>query len=156
MPERLSKAQRSKIMGRVRSINTTPEIAVRRALHSAGFRFRLHRKDLPGTPDVVLRKHRLCLFINGCFWHRHRGCSRATFPATNEEFWTTKFKRTQERDKVALQELDQLGWRTLIIWECETKNPVAIIRVVKRFLGFRKQYPSRTGRRMPKTRRVSD
>lgn len=109
-------------MGRVKGKNTTPELRVRKLLHKMGCRFRLHRKDLPGKPDIVLPKHRLCIFVNGCFWHQHPGCSRATIPVSNVEFWRKKLQRTRVRDLQNITELTGLGWRTLLIWECETKD----------------------------------
>ena len=122
------KETRSAIMSRVRSKNTRPEITVRRALHGAGFRFRLHRSDLPGTPDLVFPRHRLALFVHGCFWHRH-GCKRTTMPATNQEFWSEKFRRTAERDKGALRELGESGWAVAVIWECQLE--AGITRLVE-------------------------
>lgn len=109
-------------MGRVKGKNTTPELRVRKLLHNMGYRFRLHRKDLPGKPDIVLPKYRLCIFVNGCFWHQHPGCPRATTPSSNVDFWNTKLMRTKERDHQNITALSKSGWRTLVIWECETKN----------------------------------
>lgn len=109
-------------MRRVRSIDTTPEKKVRSLLHKLGFRFRLHRSDLPGKPDVVLPKLRAVVFMHGCFWHRHEGCSRATTPSSRQEYWLPKFKRTVERDRKNQEELRQKGWNVVIIWECETKD----------------------------------
>ena len=119
---------RSAIMSRVRSKNTKPEIEVRKALHTAGFRFRLHRSDLPGNPDLVLPRYRLALFVHGCFWHRH-GCKRTTMPATNKEFWSQKFCRTLERDRKAMNELAGFGWSTTVIWECQLQ--AGISRVIE-------------------------
>lgn len=123
MTSQADKEARSAIMAKVRSKNTKPEIAVRRAIHRAGFRFRLHRSDLPGNPDVVFPRHRLALFVHGCFWHRH-GCKRTTMPATNKEFWSEKFRRTLERDKRALKELEEIGWKTAVIWECQLETGI--------------------------------
>ena len=114
----VDKKTRSAIMAKVRAKDTKPELEVRRAIHGAGFRFRLHRSDLPGKPDVVFPRHRLALFVHGCFWHRH-GCKRATMPATNREFWSEKFRRTMERDQKALKDLEEIGWDTAVIWECQ-------------------------------------
>lgn len=125
--DRLTAESRSRIMGRIRSSNTKPEIAVRKLAHSLGLRFRLHRRDLPGTPDLVFPRHRLAVFVHGCFWHRHRGCNRASVPSTNAEFWIKKFERNAERDKVAFRSLRDLGWAVLVIWECELKRE-AIVR----------------------------
>ena len=118
MTNRTDAAARSAIMSRVRSKNTGPEIKVRQALHRAGFRFRIHRSDLPGTPDLVLSKYRLAVFVHGCFWHRH-GCKRTTMPATNRQFWSEKFRRTVDKDARVLRELAETGWTTAVIWECQ-------------------------------------
>lgn len=120
--DRLTPEKRSEVMRKVKGKNTTPELCVRKLLHRMGYRFRLHRKDLPGRPDIVLPKYRLCIFVNGCFWHQHSGCPRATIPASNTAFWKAKLTRTRDRDRQNIAELSRLGWRTLVIWECETKN----------------------------------
>ncbi|MBS4095447.1 MAG: DNA mismatch endonuclease Vsr [Sulfuricella sp.] len=109
-------------MSAVHGKNTTPEIKVRKVLHALGFRFRLHKKDLPGKPDVVLAKYRTCIFVHGCFWHQHPGCKRASRPTSNVEFWSRKLQGNIERDKNNLSKLRHLGWRAIVIWECETKN----------------------------------
>ena len=124
--DKLSPEQRSQNMAAVKGKNTTPEIRVRRMLHKMGYRFRLHRKDLPGKPDIVLPRHRRCIFVNGCFWHQHPGCKRATIPEFNREFWVKKFQGTLERDERAENELIAQGWCVCIIWECETKNEVLL------------------------------
>ena len=121
-------------MAAVKGKNTAPEIRVRQMLHKMGFRFRLHRKDLPGKPDLVLPKYRLCIFVHGCFWHQHPGCKRATIPESNQEFWLTKFQGTLKRDKQAEKELRQQGWRVCIIWECETKKEESLDRVIHRYM----------------------
>jgi DNA mismatch endonuclease, patch repair protein len=110
-------------MGRVRSKGTSPEMAVRRALHAAGHRFRLHRKDLPGNPDLVLPRYRLAVFVHGCFWHWH-GCKRSRMPAANRDYWTAKIERNVQRDKVKRADLEKLGWRPWIIWECEIRHGI--------------------------------
>ena len=109
-------------MRRVRSTNTTPEKKVRSLLHKLSFRFRLHRNDLPGKPDIVLPKHCTVIFVHGCFWHRHQGCPRATTPSSRQEYWLPKFGRTVERDKKNQQLLGQKGWNVVVVWECETKD----------------------------------
>ena len=91
-----------------------------------GFRFRLHRKDLPGTPDVVLPRYRTVIFVHGCFWHRHPGCKKASMPQTNREFWEKKLARNVERDAEVIRELTRTGWRVLVVWECELKNHEAL------------------------------
>jgi DNA mismatch endonuclease (patch repair protein) len=113
-------------MGRIRGKNTTPEMVVRRAAHRLGLRFRIHLRDMPGTPDIVLRKHGLAIFVHGCFWHRHEGCRRCTTPKTRTEFWNEKFRKNVERDQRDADALRQLGWKVLIIWECQTKSPKAL------------------------------
>ncbi len=119
---------RSAIMKRVRSANTAPEMQVRSMLHRQGFRFSLHRRDLPGAPDIVLPKHRTAVFVHGCFWHRHRNCKRATTPASRPEYWLPKFERTVARDKSNLRRLRKLGWRVVVVWECELKHPERVLR----------------------------
>jgi DNA mismatch endonuclease (patch repair protein) len=114
--------QRSALMARVKTANTAPEIAVRRWLHKAGYRFRLHRRDLPGRPDIVLPRHRLVIFVHGCFWHRHPHCRHASLPRTRTDFWEEKFARNVARDLAVQEELRHLGWRVLIVWECETRK----------------------------------
>lgn len=113
---------RSALMGRIRGKNTTPEMVVRQAAHRLGLRFRIHRRDMPGTPDIVLRKHSLVIFVHGCFWHRHEGCRRCTMPKTRIDFWNQKFKKNVERDRRDEDALRKRGWNVLIIWECQTKN----------------------------------
>lgn len=113
--------ERSALMAKVRQRHTGPERAVRSQLHRMGFRFRLHRRDLPGSPDIVLPRYRLAIFVHGCFWHRHAGCSRATTPKTRVEFWQEKFRRNIERDVLVQKRLEELGWTVKIIWECQTK-----------------------------------
>lgn len=122
----LSPEQRRRTMSAVKSRNTTPELVVRRILHKAGFRFRLHRKDLPGHPDIVLPKYRVVIFVNGCFWHQHPGCEHADRPSTRQDYWFPKLERNVERDRKHLSELHSLGWNILVIWECETKDKAAL------------------------------
>jgi DNA mismatch endonuclease (patch repair protein) len=106
------------MMSGIRGKNTRPEIAVRRYLHARGFRFRLHRRDLPGKPDIVLPKYRTAIFVHGCYWHRHEGCKYATTPSTNREFWQQKFHENVERDRRHQAQLADAGWNVLVIWEC--------------------------------------
>lgn len=135
--DRLSPEKRSEVMRQVKGKNTTPELCVRKLLHEMGFRFRLHSKDLPGKPDIVLPKYRLCILVNGCFWHQHLGCPRATIPASNFDFWKAKLSRTRERDRQNITELSKLGWRTLVIWECETKNTEKLRLILGHLAGAR-------------------
>lgn len=112
----------TKKMKAVRQKNTGAEVITRKLLHRLGLRFRLHRKDLPGSPDVVLPKHQTVIFIHGCYWHRHPGCKYASTPKTNQNFWLPKFQRNVERDARKEEALRALGWRVLIVWECETRD----------------------------------
>ncbi len=112
--------QRSWNMSRIRSKNTKPEKLIRSFLHKNGFRFRLHVKTLPGHPDIVLPKFKTAIEVRGCFWHRHKGCKKATVPLSNVEFWTNKFLENEARDKRVANELKELGWNLIVIWECET------------------------------------
>ncbi|NMZ29607.1 DNA mismatch endonuclease Vsr [Pseudomonas protegens] len=113
---------RSSIMRAVPQKNSKPELLVRSLLHSLGLRFRIHRKDLPGTPDIVLPRYRAVIFIHGCFWHRHPGCRYATTPKTRQEYWLPKFEANVQRDVRKETQLEELGWRVLIVWECETRD----------------------------------
>ena len=114
--------QRSRNMSAIKSKNTKPEIAVRKLLHSMGYRFRLHRKDLPGSPDIVLPKYKTVIFVHGCFWHRHENCKYASNPKTRQEFWEAKFRENINRDKLNQENLSSNGWKIIIVWECEIKD----------------------------------
>jgi DNA mismatch endonuclease (patch repair protein) len=120
--DRLTPAGRSANMAAIRGKNTRPELVVRKLLHKLGFRFRLHRKDLPGSPDIVLPKYNLVVFVHGCFWHRHEGCNRANIPKSRVEYWQAKFARNIERDYRQRMQLKELGWMVLTLWECEATN----------------------------------
>lgn len=126
MVDRLTPPDRSRLMARVKSRNTAPELAVRRALHAVGLRFRLHRRDLPGRPDIVLPKFRTAIFVHGCFWHGH-DCRRGTLPVSNAEFWRAKISRNRERDTVAAEALVQAGWSVETVWQCELKEASAAL-----------------------------
>ena len=130
----LTPEKRSWNMGRIRSKNTKPEIIVRSILHHLGYRFRIHRRDLPGTPDIVLPKYNSIIFVHGCFWHRHPGCSCAYMPKSRMEFWEQKFTDTIKRDERTMDALTKLGWKVLIIWECELKEPEAVVKKLESFL----------------------
>ncbi len=121
MTDIVSKQKRSQMMSRVRSKNTTPEKTVRSWLHKKGFRFRLHRKNLPGKPDIVLPKYKATIFVHGCFFHHHEGCKLAYIPKTRTEWWLEKFAKNRSRDKANQQELEELNWNVLVIWECEVR-----------------------------------
>lgn len=108
-------------MRAVKRSNTKPELIVRKLLHSLGLRFRLHVADLPGTPDILLPKHRTIIFVHGCFWHRHPNCRYASSPKTRQEFWSSKFAANVQRDANKEALLKTLGWRVLVVWECETR-----------------------------------
>lgn len=110
------------MMAAVRSKNTKPELLVRSLLHRLGYRFRLHRRDLPGSPDIVLPRLRTCIFVHGCFWHRHQGCKATTTPKTRVEFWSEKFERNIERDARNEARLRELGWSPFVVWQCETRD----------------------------------
>jgi DNA mismatch endonuclease (patch repair protein) len=114
--------QRSRNMSAIKSKNTKPEIKVRKLLHSMGYRFRLHSKDLPGSPDIVLPKYKTVIFVHGCFWHRHENCKYASTPKTRKEFWNKKFTENKKRDSEIQEKIKILDWRSVVIWECETKN----------------------------------
>lgn len=119
----LSPRARSALMSKVRDRNTGPELRVRSIVHRMGLRFRLGRRDLPGKPDFVLPKHRLAVFVHGCFWHRHPGCKRASTPRTRTEFWQAKFDANIERDARLIGDLEKLGWRSVVVWECDLRDP---------------------------------
>lgn len=126
MADRLSPFERSENMRRVKGKDTDPELIVRRALHAMGLRFRLHRKDMPGRPDIVLPGRRTVIFVHGCFWHRHEGCKRATMPVQRSEFWDAKFNRTIARDREQIAALTALGWRVTVLWECNVRKSAAL------------------------------
>jgi DNA mismatch endonuclease (patch repair protein) len=133
--DHLDPQARSLLMGRVKRTGTKAELTVRSIAHRLGYRFRCDRGDLPGRPDIVFPGRRSVVFVHGCFWHRHEGCSKATMPKTNEDFWATKFAQNAARDRGALHELSRLGWQALVIWECETRRPEEVASRLKGFLG---------------------
>ncbi len=122
MTDIVNAEKRSEIMSRIKGRNTTPELVIRRIAHGLGFRFRLHRRDLPGSPDLVFPRYRTVVFVHGCFWHRHYGCRYAYHPKSRIQFWTKKFEENVARDERNEAALRSLGWRVLVIWECETKD----------------------------------
>jgi DNA mismatch endonuclease (patch repair protein) len=121
MVDVLTKDQRRLNMSRIRNANTAPELLLRRGLHKRGFRFRLHRKDLPRCPDLTLPKYKSAIFVNGCFWHGHN-CPMFRVPATRQEFWTAKIQKNRDRDAFVLSSLGEMGWRTFVLWECAVKG----------------------------------
>lgn len=134
MPDVFTPSQRSRIMSRVRQRDTTPEVKVRRLLHRLGYRFRLHRKDLPGKPDIVLPKHKAVVFVHGCFWHGHTGCRRAARPTSNAAFWNSKLDKNLARDARVEAELSNLGWRVLTIWQCQVRDVAKLQHSIECFL----------------------
>lgn len=124
--------QRSRIMQAVKSKDTTPEMRVRRLLHKLGYRFRLHRRDLPGCPDIVLPRLRKAIFVHGCFWHAH-GCAKGQPPKSRQDYWLPKLEANVKRDGAKIEQLKQLGWQVLVVWQCETKD---IDRLTHRLQAF--------------------
>jgi DNA mismatch endonuclease, patch repair protein len=126
----VSSDKRSAMMTNIKSRNTRPELAVRRDAHRLGLRFRLHRRDLPGYPDIVFPGKRTVVFVHGCYWHRHTGCKFAFIPKSNVEFWQKKFQNNVARDLRVRQELEDRGWKVITIWECETKDQKMVVDVL--------------------------
>lgn len=131
--------RRSEIMSRVRGEGTRPELAVRRLVHGLGYRYRLHAKRLPGRPDLVLARHRKVIFVHGCFWHRHPGCPLSRTPKSRVEFWRAKLDGNRERDLRKQRELRDLGWASLVVWECELNDLDSVAERVTRFLEDRRE-----------------
>jgi DNA mismatch endonuclease, patch repair protein len=131
----LTREQRSARMGLVKGKNTRPEVVVRRAVWTLGYRYRLHSPSMPGKPDIVLPRMRKVIFVHGCFWHRHPGCARTRTPRTRVPFWTRKFEENVLRDRSVRAKLARAGWRSLVIWECVSENPTALARRLLAFLG---------------------
>jgi DNA mismatch endonuclease (patch repair protein) len=135
MADFVTPEKRSDIMRGVKQSSTEPELLVRRALHAKGFRFRLHRKDLPGKPDIVLPRYKKAIMVHGCFWHQHKGCKDGRVPTSNTAYWGPKLERNVERDAEKAAALRALGWRVVVIWECEARTPARLARIVEaRFL----------------------
>jgi DNA mismatch endonuclease (patch repair protein) len=134
MTDVFSKEKRSLIMSRVRGHDTKAEILVRSVVHRMGFRFRIHRRDLPGSPDIVLPRHGKVIFVHGCFWHGHKRCSRSKRPTTNMSFWNEKLDGNIKRDKRFQRTLRRMGWKVLVVWECETRESEILLRKLERFL----------------------
>jgi len=135
MVDTLTKRERSERMGRVKGADTKPEMVVRRLVHAMGYRYRLHGRDLPGKPDIVFRSRKKVIFIHGCFWHRHPGCKLARIPKTRLDFWVPKLEGNRERDIRNQQALGQMGWRYLVIWECEIGDRGDLENRILEFLG---------------------
>jgi DNA mismatch endonuclease (patch repair protein) len=134
MADFVSPEKRSKIMRGVKQSHTGPEVLVRKTLHSAGYRFRLHRKDLPGRPDIVLPRYGVVIMVNGCFWHQHVGCKEGRVPLSNREYWERKLARNVERDREQSAALCDLGWRVLTVWECQTRDAETLDSLLAAFL----------------------
>ena len=126
MPDTISKEKRSWNMSRIRSKNTKPELIVRSMLHNYGIRFRIHTSDLPGKPDISNKKKKFVIFVNGCFWHQHKGCKRASIPKSIRDYWLPKFEMNQLKFKENKKKLLDQGWKIVIVWECETKNEILL------------------------------
>ncbi|MBI9077008.1 MAG: DNA mismatch endonuclease Vsr [Desulfatibacillum sp.] len=134
MTDNLTIKQRKHTMTRVRSKGTGPELIVRRTVFRLGYRYRLHRKDLPGKPDLVFAGRRKIIFVHGCFWHGHEGCPASRRPASNVDYWEKKLDRNMERDRRNIEQLEKEGWRVLVIWECQTKEGKHLERIIQHFL----------------------
>lgn len=134
MVDSVSPEVRSRIMAQVRSKDTKPELTVRRFLHGLGFRYRLHGKDLPGRPDLVFRSRRKAIFVHGCFWHGHANCEKARLPSSNRDYWLTKMTRNRERDERNIALLQESGWETMVVWECELADMETVSRDLIAFL----------------------
>ena len=134
MVDKLTPERRSALMSRVRGKDTVPELIVRRMVHAEGYRYRLHRKGLPGKPDLVFPGRRKAVFVHGCFWHGH-GCKIGRLPKSRAEYWEPKIARNRERDAQNRAELESLGWQILTVWQCETKDAEALNRRIGEFLG---------------------
>lgn len=130
-----SKEKRSEVMKKIKGKDTKPEKTLRSALFSKGYRFRIHRKDLPGNPDIVLSKYKTAIFVHGCFWHYHEGCREGRIPSTNTEFWNNKLSKNIERDKWNIKSLEESGWKVIVIWECEIEKNIteSISKLIKIF-----------------------
>ncbi len=143
---------RSALMSRVHGKNTKPEMAVRRLARALGYRFHLHDSELPGTPDLIFPKLRKVIFVHGCFWHRHRGCSRTTTPKTRAAYWKEKFRQNIKRDAAKERTLKSLGWNVLVVWECETFDPGTLSDRIVAFLSNRRNRKIKSRKDKPKRR----
>jgi DNA mismatch endonuclease (patch repair protein) len=146
--DKLTPERRSDNMRQIRSQNTSPELALRRMLHQLGYRFRIHRKDLPGKPDLVFPARKKVIFVHGCFWHQHPACREGRVPGSRLEYWGPKLRRNQERDANAQERLKELGWQCMVLWECELKDAQAAVRRARLFLGLAARPHRRAKNRM--------
>lgn len=136
MTDKLSKIERSLLMSRIRGKDTQPELLLRTLLHGLGYRYRLHRDDLPGKPDLVFPSRKKVIFVNGCYWHRHRCRKGRSVPSSRQKFWLTKFEVTQERDRDVRRQLRRMGWRVFTVWECELKDCARVVELCVQFLEY--------------------
>jgi DNA mismatch endonuclease (patch repair protein) len=148
MVDSVSASRRSENMRRIASKDTRPEMLVRRLVHGMGYRYRLHAKDVAGKPDLVLRPRKKAIFVHGCFWHQHPGCREGRVPGSRQEYWIAKLRRNVERDCENLSRLQEQGWQTFVIWECETRNEEEL---KKRICGFLEQGRVPTEASLPRT-----
>ena len=135
MTDIYSQEKRSQVMARVPAVGTKPELLVRQVAHGLGYRFRLHKENLPGRPDLVFPRHRKVIFVHGCFWHGHENCRKAKRPETNRMFWEKKLSRNMARDLQNTEALKENGWLVLVVWECETRNRKQLVAKIDCFLG---------------------
>jgi DNA mismatch endonuclease (patch repair protein) len=147
MRDRLTKERRSWNMSRIRGKHTAPEKVVRSLLHRMGFRFRLHGKKLPGRPDIVLTKYKTVIFVHGCFWHRHKGCRNCTTPTNRREWWLTKLNGNAARDILHAKALRKLGWKVIVVWECQTVKAISAEKLSQRLATFLKPRSDRRSAR---------
>lgn len=134
MPDIFSKEQRSKIMSRVSGKNTKIEMEIRHIIYKMGYRYRLHVRNLPGCPDIVMPKHKKVIFVNGCFWHGHLGCGRSKRPSTNTVFWNRKIESNISRDKIITKKLKEAGWDVLVIWQCQIRDKELVEKTLRSFI----------------------
>ena len=132
MADVFTQKKRSEIMSRISSKHTSPEISVRKALYKLGFRHSLHDKKLPGKPDIVIKQAKTAIFVNGCFWHQHKGCKRQSVPKSNLKYWKRKLRTNIEKQKEDIRKLKKLGWKIFIVWECEAKKEVVLFKKVNK------------------------
>ena len=134
MADIFSKAKRSEVMSKVTAKDTRPEVKIRKYLFSKGFRYRKNDKRFPGKPDIVLPKYKIVIFVHGCFWHGHKNCKKSTLPQTNYEFWKNKIQGNTERDKSNQKQLKKLGWKIIVVWQCQIKNRELFEKTMKRIV----------------------
>lgn len=146
MADFLTPSERSERMSRIRGKNTQPELALRKALHRLGLRYRLHGAGLPGRPDLVLPRYETVVFVHGCFWHRHLGCSIATTPKSNTPFWLEKFEKNVARDARVTKQLEDQGWAVFVVWECELSTPTKVAKTGKDLAARIRRAPAKHGK----------